>query len=113
MFYITRHASGRLLRVESEPFEGMQGSLAADSLELQQWRADQDAEQSLLQLRQSDQEVIRVLDDLVSTLINKGVLSITDLPEAAQQKLMDRIKVRESLEGSSNRLLSEDDNGVI
>jgi hypothetical protein len=41
-------------------------------------------EASLLQLRQSDLEMVRVLEDLIEVLMSKGVISITDLPPVAQ-----------------------------
>ena len=84
MLYIKRDAWGNLQQVEAAPFEGMDGELAADSQEAQAWYANQAVESSLLQLKQSDLDMIRVLEDLITVLIRNGVVRITDLPEAAQ-----------------------------
>lgn len=39
--------------------------------------------------------MIRVLDDLIQVLTSKGILNITDLPAAAQAKLLDRNQGRD------------------
>ncbi|QTN44675.1 tryptophan synthase subunit beta [Ectopseudomonas mendocina] len=112
MLYIKRDPTGNLLRVEPAPFEDMDGELAAESQEAQAWFANQEVESSLAQLRQSDQDMIRVLEDLIGTLIDKGLLRITDLPEAAQAKLIGRSKARDAL-GGLNRLINDDDDAGL
>ena len=52
-------------------------------------------------LSQSDTSLVRVLEDLIDVLITRGVIQFTDLPEAAQAKLLERRETRASL---SNRL---------
>ncbi|HEX5843549.1 MAG TPA: tryptophan synthase subunit beta [Pseudomonas sp.] len=112
MLYIKRDSYGNLLQVEAAPFEGMDGELAADSQEAQAWYANQTAESSLLQLKQSDLDMIRVLEDLITVLIRKGVVRITDLPEAAQSKLVGRSKARDAL-GGLHRLINDDESELI
>ncbi len=112
MFYVQRDANRHLLRVEAAPFDGMSESMPADTQEIQAWFANQDVESSLLQLKQSDLDMIRVLDDLVQVLMDKGVLRITDLPPAAQSKLLSRTQARVAL-GGLNRLIDDDEVGVI
>lgn len=112
MLYIKRDPAGNLLRVEPAPFEDMDGELAADSQEAQAWFANQEVESSLAQLRQSDQDMIRVLEDLITVLIRKGVVRITDLPEAAQSKLVGRSKARDAL-GGLHRLINDDESELI
>lgn len=109
MFYITRDSSGRLLRVEPSPFDGMTEELPDDDSEVRAWVAAQD---SLAHLRQSDLEMVRVLEDLINALIDKGVLRITDLPASAQAKLAGRSRARSAL-GSIRLLVEDDDTGVI
>ncbi|MHA6492802.1 tryptophan synthase subunit beta [Pseudomonas borbori] len=112
MWYVKRDSGGNLLQVEPGPFAEMDGQLAADSQEAQAWFANQSAETSLLQLKQSDLDMIRVLDDLITLLISKGVVRITDLPEPAQLKLVGRSKARDAL-GGLNQLINEDESGLI
>ncbi len=45
-------------------------------------------------LSRSDQALIRVVEDIVNTLIEKNVIRFTDLPEAAQHKLLERRSLR-------------------
>ena len=48
-------------------------------------------------LSQTDIGLARVLEDLIDALINRGLLQFTDLPEAAQAKLLERRQTRASL----------------
>lgn len=112
MLYVKRDTWGNLQRVEAAPFEDMDGEIAADSQEAQAWYSNQNVESSLLQLKQSDLDMIRVLEDLITVLIRKGVVRITDLPEAAQAKLVGRSKARDTL-GGLQRLINDDDAGLI
>ena len=52
-------------------------------------------------LSQTDAGLARVLEDLIDVLINRGLIQFTDLPEAAQGKLLDRRQTRASM---ANRL---------
>jgi len=108
MPYIQRDAQNRIIRVEQEPFTEMTEELDASDDELVAWNE----QRSLLQLKQSDLDMIRVLEDLIDVLMRKGVLRITDLPPAAQQKLSSRHQARENL-GGLTRLINEDEQGLI
>jgi len=112
MFYVQRDASGHLRRVEVMPFESMTNTLTADSDEIQAWFASQNLESNLMQLKQSDLDMIRVVDDLVHLLISKGVIRITDLPAVVQTKLLTRSQARESL-GGLHHLINADERGII
>lgn len=112
MLYVQRDEQGRLIRVQATAFAGAEGPLPADAQEIQAWYADQQVESSLLQLKQSDLDMIRVLDDLLQVLISKGVLRITDLPAAAQAKLLGRVQTREALAGRAP-LINDDEAGII
>jgi len=51
-----------------------------------------------------DTDFIRVLEDLIDTLIEKGVLRLTDLPASAQVKLNERKDFRRRLNHDLNLL---------
>jgi hypothetical protein len=112
MFYVQRDARGLLIRVEAAPYAESTGTLPPDDHEIQAWYANEVVETSLNQLKQSDMEMIRVLDDLIQVLTSKGVIRVTDLPPAAQAKLMDRSHAREALGGLSH-LINDDETGLI
>jgi len=99
MVYVQSDRNGKLLRVEGEPFVGMSGALAFESEELQGWlRAKLDVEAKLSVLKRSDTELVRVLEDLIHILVERGVIRYTDLPAAARQKLDERALLRADLE---------------
>ena len=62
-------------------------------------------------LSQSDRGLIRVIEDLISLLIEKGLILSTDLPYEAREKLSSREKVRGQLGKLAN--LMDDDEGII
>jgi len=113
MVYVQRDAEGRLLRVEHDPFEGMTETLAVESEELHNWlAAREEVKERLASLKQSDLELVRVLEDVVSVLVEKGVIRYTDLPEAPRQKLDQRAVTRAEIEGLSG-LLGEDEHQLL
>lgn len=69
-------------------------------------------EDALLRMQQSDLDMIRVLEDLIHLLIHKGVVRITDLPEAAQAKLSERSRTRDALGGLTG-LINDEEQGLI
>ena len=66
---------------------------------------------ALERLVESDQSTVRVLEDVIDLLIQKNVILFTELPEAAQAKLMARRGLRKSLNPLT--LMGSDDSGVI
>ncbi|MBD9424735.1 tryptophan synthase subunit beta [Pseudomonas sp. PDM15] len=113
MVYVQRDAEGRLLRVEHDAFEGMTETLAVESEELHNWlAAREEVKERLTSLKDSDLELVRVLEDVVGVLVAKGVIRYTDLPEAARRKLDRRAVTRAQIEGLSG-LLGDDDHQLI
>lgn len=64
-------------------------------------------------LTASDLKLVRVLEDIVDLLIERDVIRFTDLPEQAQEKLMERKSMRASMRSGLNLLGSGDDGGLI
>ena len=113
MVYVQRDTEGRLLRVEHEPFDGMTETLAVESAELHNWlTAREEVRERLARLQESDLELVRVLEDVVGLLVEKGVIRYTDLPEAARRKLDQRAVTRAEIEGLSG-LLGDRDTRLI
>ena len=61
-------------------------------------------------LQESDMWLVRVLEDLIDLLIDRDVIRFTDLPLPAQEKLMERRSLRQTL-GALN-LLGETDETI-
>ena len=60
-------------------------------------------------LSDSDIDMARVLEDLIEVLVNKNIISVTDLPESAQLKLLYRKNTRSFLEAAEGDSLPVDD----
>lgn len=100
MVYVQRDEQGRLLRVEYTPFDGMSGVLAVENEELHNWLATKEEVKARLdRLNNSDLELVRVLEDVVIVLVERGIIQYTDLPEAARSKLDERAVARADIEG--------------
>ncbi|MBJ7538468.1 hypothetical protein [Marinomonas transparens] len=61
-------------------------------------------------LTTSDSEMMRVLEDLVDLLAEKRLIQFTELPLAAQKKLLSRKWVRGVHNGGDEGLISDDEN---
>ena len=112
MFYVQRDQNNALVRVEAQAYAEATETLPADHHEIQAWFAGDEIEDSLKQLKNSDLEMIRVLDDLIQVLTSKGVIRITDLPPAAQAKFLERTQARAAL-GGLCELINDDETGLI
>jgi hypothetical protein len=56
----------------------------------------------------TDTDLARVTEDLIDVLIDRGVIQFTDLPVAAQNKLLQRRQTRATLSRRLNLLGSDD-----
>lgn len=62
-------------------------------------------------LSESDVTLIRVLEDLINTLIDQKVILLTALPMVAREKLSNREKICGHLSSLAN--LMDDDDGIL
>ena len=60
-----------------------------------------------------DADFVRVIEDVIDTLIMKNVINITDLPAEAQAKLMARKTFRERVTRHSLQLFGNDNFGEV
>ncbi|MGH1487088.1 MAG: hypothetical protein ACRBCI_12815 [Cellvibrionaceae bacterium] len=60
-------------------------------------------------LAESDRDIARVTEDLINLLISKNLILFTELPEAVQQKLLGREKLRSNLNGVMENFLDDDE----
>jgi hypothetical protein len=94
MPYVKRDEQGRITAVTLQPGGGL-AEVPAHSPELLDFMGRLGIEQGALQ--QSDMRLVRVLEDLIDLLIDRDVIRFTDLPLPAQEKLMERRSMRQSL----------------
>ena len=111
MPHVCRRADGQILSLHRDAVEGSEfiadghaELLAFVGLEPGAPRED------FLRL---DADFVRVLEDVIDTLIVRNVFNITDLPEQAQAKLLARKSFRERVSKSSLRLFEPTDFGDV
>lgn len=95
MIYAQRNAQGEIAAVSLTPDATHGEALPEAAPEiLAFFAAARGGADVAAELAQSDLSLARVLEDLVEVLIDKSVIRFTDLPEAAQQKLLTRRSLR-------------------
>lgn len=105
MPYIKRNGAGSIEAIFDLPHEGAQEVLHPDDPEIARFLG---VEATRSELAGSDLAMARVVEDLVQALIDRGVILITDLPAAAQAKLLRRGALRRSI-GRTLRLLDDEE----
>jgi hypothetical protein len=101
MPFVRRNATGQIDSLHRTPFEGAGEFLAGDHPEVQAFiGAAPPRQDDFLRL---DADFVRVLEDVLDTLIVKNVINITDLPPQAQAKLFARKSFRERITRHSLR----------
>lgn len=105
MPYIHRTSTGTVDSLHRQPGAGAEEFLSDDHAEVQAFvgragSGDGDGYSTL------DADFVRVLEDVIDTLLVKNILNITDLPPEAQAKLFVRKGFRERQSQSSLRLFA-------
>ncbi len=95
MPFVKRDETGAIIAVSQQSSAGFDEELSAEDAAVQAFLAGLEASNTVLD--ETDQDFIRVLEDVVQLLIDKGVILFTDLPESAQSKIMRRQKLRSKL----------------
>lgn len=103
--YIQRNASGDIVQLSREATADCREFIDPGTPELLAFIGDNEGAQRAA-LRRSDLEFVRVLEDVIELLMNRGAISFTDLPAAAQEKLMARQTLRDR--SNSVNLMSDD-----
>ncbi len=109
MLYATHDAQGQITGLFDRPTDGAV-QVAADNPDVLHFLELAEGTNPLLTfLQRSDMDLVRVVEDLVELLVDRNVILFTELPAAAQQKLLSRKKVRESLGDTGELMVGKDD----
>ena len=100
MLYVQRDDNGKIIGLTLNPGENSEEASLHDP-DVRQF------------LSESDVDMARVLEDLIDVLVSKNIISVTDLPESAQLKLLYRKNTRSFLEAADSGSLLVDDENVI
>ncbi|MGB0126949.1 MAG: hypothetical protein WBP72_04855 [Rhodocyclaceae bacterium] len=97
MPYAAKDETGRIVSLHREPGSEGREFLPADHPQVLAFLGTGAGNAATAQFHDLDLEVIRVIEDVVDTLIGKNLLAITDLPPAAREKLLKRRRLREEV----------------
>lgn len=110
MPYVKRNAEYQVIALHAEaPAEDAEYLPATHPEVIGFLNANRSDDQVLEFLTSSDYELVRVLEDLIEIMVQKNLILFTELPSAAQQKLVQRRDARENLRESSNIMIGEDE----
>lgn len=94
MPYVMRNATGHIIAVLSEEVEGSE-MVGSHDPGLQAFlQTDSPEQRAQRELMESDLGLIRVIEDLINVLIERGAIMFTDFPEPVQRKLLARSGLR-------------------
>ena len=110
--FVKRDSDGRVIAVSLREEPGFAEQLDAGDPGLLEFHATSSGNEAGLsaeaqRLRSSDVELVRVVEDIINLLTDKGVIQFTELPESAQQKLLQRRILRQHIQHLD--LISDDD----
>ena len=115
MPFVKRSAEGRVIALFREQDEQAKEYLPLSHPEVAAMIAagPDVSTEKIPEMRRSDLDLIRVFEDLTDILISKRIVVLTDFPATAQEKIMQRKRLRSSLSPISEVLGVEDDEGFI
>jgi len=107
MPYIERSADGKMigLRTVAGPNLTEMKSFSDDEI-LDFLKDNLDNDSLKILLAHSYTGFIRLVEDIIDLLMKKNIIRFTDLPEKAQEKIIERKQIREKI--SSQNLIVED-----
>jgi hypothetical protein len=100
MPFVKRDPSGRVVAASEQETADIRDWIEAEDPALGAYvntLVPRPPEQTRQALEHSDLGLIRVIEDLIDTLLAKDVIRFTDLPAAAQNRLLERRNLRASM----------------
>ncbi|MFZ5550616.1 MAG: hypothetical protein ACOZJX_18105 [Pseudomonadota bacterium] len=107
MPFARRDAQGQVLSLHREGSTEASEFLADDHPDVRAFLG-QGHETASDRFAQLDAGFVRVLEDLIDTLINRNLINITDLPAEAQAKLFSRKSFRERRSSQALKLFGDE-----
>ena len=110
MLYAKRDKDGSITSLQTKATAEVKERVSTDDPEVLEFLNQHSKSTDLKQiLTESDIKLARVVEDLIDLLINKNIIMLTELPEAAQLKLVSRRRVRNAIHGDDQLMVGEDD----
>jgi len=111
MTYVKRNSDGQVVAVSEVLLDGFEPLRTPADLDVASFMERVDKVQQAL--AESDNEFVRVIEDLVTLLVEQNQIRFTDLPEVAQQKMLERQQLRRSMSNTLQLLPDDDSEGLI
>jgi len=111
--YVRRDRNGRIDAVSQRTGEGFEEAVTADSPELAGFLSELYRPGMQGRLAATDLELVRVLEDLIDVLVKKDLIHFTDLPDAAQKKLLERRYTRVNMREGLHLMDFDDEGGAV
>lgn len=105
MPFVLRNSAGGIISLHREAIPGSE-SLPADHPEVIAFVSEERGE--MPGFERLDASLVRVIEDLVDVLISRNVIRVTDLPQEAQGKLLERKQFRNQVRENALQLLPPD-----
>ena len=110
MPYITRNEEGDIVSVHIANERGDLEYIDSKHSELIAFITNNSEDVKRNFLTQSDLDLVRVLEDLIDLLNEKHLILFTDLPAAAQEKLLKRKHLRKDMQHS---IIDDEENNIF
>jgi hypothetical protein len=107
MPYIVRDSAGKIARASAVAIHGTE-VLPHSHPEVVEFlkthgQDPQKVEETLDELRRTDNEMARAVEDIIMVLLKKNILKLTDLPKAVQDRMALRVKLRMTIQDIYNQ----------
>ena len=114
MPYAVRDESGKLIRLDPHPSEASQEQIDIWKDEVFEYLSGLEDDSLKNVLSMTDSETMRVVDDVLDLLMKEHLITFTELPVEAQNKIRLRHFIRQRLGGDEGigQILNEED-GII
>ncbi|MCG8427849.1 MAG: hypothetical protein MI754_10880 [Chromatiales bacterium] len=109
MLYAKRDPNGTIISLSSTPSPDAEEQVRANDEDVIEFIfSNTSTELSKDYLSRTDAEMVRIVEDLVELLIGKHLIMLTDLPQAAQEKILARKQIRSKFQPGDHLLVEED-----
>ncbi len=107
MPYLFRNEAGQIYRISVKPVPGAE-VLPHDHPEVRAFLVarGQNPEQidnALNELRRTDNEMARAVEDVITVLLRKNILKLSELPKAVQERMALRVRMRVLIQETYDR----------
>ena len=110
MFYVTRDEQGTIVSLAKQRTNPDQEELDLADPSLKAFLEGEEGAATLLAaMDTTDLSLVRVIEDVVELLVERNLITFTDLPLAAQRKLDQRLQLRDQITQLQSPIVEQDD----